>query len=229
MNSIQGLRASVGVLFVLAASTNVCGALLEDFDSLSATPLDGQGDWSATSSVRVVTDVNTGNKMMQLVRTYANAYKALDSLAIPDGQTGTLFFRFQSPGGLPDQTVGLSDITSPGTWGDYEPTSRVYPDANGDVKAQGRDYGTYNDMPLNGGANGLSPDTWYHVWMVCDNDADTVDFYIQGGDITSQRLVATDFGFRNGTTDPLTTFLAKSGTSSSVSSLFVDDIYLSPE
>ena len=215
-------------MLVLMAAVNACGALLEDFESFSVTLLNGQGNWSASSTVRVVRDINTDNKMMQLIRTYANAYKSLDSLAIPDGQTGTLFFRFQSPGNVPDETIGLSDVASPSDWSHYEPTTRIYPDTGGNVKAQGRNFGSYQDMSLNGGANGLAPETWYHMWMVCNNATDTVDFYIHGGGITNQRLVATEFGFRNGTTDPLITFLAKSGTLSTVSSLFVDDVYVSP-
>ncbi len=198
--------------------------LIEDFESTTLGTLSDQNGWTATSGVRAIRDANTDNLLMQVLGGDANAYKSLGTLVIDEGQTGTLFFRFQVDGNSIDNTVGLADVANPTSWGDYESTTRIYPD-DADIKAQGRSYSWYLDMTENGGANGLSIDTWYHMWIVSNNDTDTVDFYMQGGNIATQILVAQSYGFRNGTTDALITFLAKSGSGAS-SSLFIDDIYV---
>ena len=226
MDRITWLQWSLTVVIgLLAAVSTARAGLLEDFESLTVGQLNGQADWTATSSVRVVRDLSTDNLLMQLAGSNASAYKPLAGLAIADGQIGTLFFRFQVDGNSVDDTLGLSDVAAPTGWYDYESTARIWPDSPV-VKAQGRDYNAYQDMTLNGGANGLAPDTWYHLWMVNNNLADTVDYYIQGGDISSQRHVAEGFRFRNGTTDPLSTFMARVG-ASATASVFVDDIYVS--
>lgn len=226
MDRITSFRWSLAaVLGLLVAVSTARAGLLEDFESLTVGRLYGQADWAATSSVRVVRDVNTDNLLMQLAGSNASAYKPLADLAIADGQIGTLFFRFQVDDNAVDHGIGLTDVPTPSAWGDYEATTLIYPDSSL-VKARGRDYNAYQDMTLNDGANGLAPDTWYHLWMVNDNATDTVDYYIQGADITSQRHVAEGFRFRNGTTDPLSTFFARVG-ASATAHVFVDDIYVS--
>ena len=47
-------------------------------------------------------------------------------------------------------------------------------------------------------------DTWYKIWLVVDNAADTWQVYMQGADLTTPTLLAladgtTTFAFRNGT------------------------------
>lgn len=212
---------------VLALPPSACtqAALLDDFESASVGLLDGQSGWTASTNVRVARDFHADNLLMQIAGGYASAFKPLDALSIADDDVGTLFFRFQVDGDAVDYTLGLADVVDPASWGDYEATTRVYPDQPATVKAQGRNGDVYEDLPLNGGANNLAPGTWHHLWMVANNAADTVDYYLEGGLVGGQRLVAQDYGFRNGTSDPLTAFLMVAGWGAS-SNIFVDDIYV---
>ena len=213
---------------LLVLSVPAWGALVvfDDFESYNTgSDVNGQGGWVASSSVDVVYDTTEGNQLMRLAGTDSNVYKPLGGLSIGNGQTGTLFFRFQVNSNSVDHGLGLSDVASPGAWGDYEATALVFPDGS-NIKVRGRDGGGYQDLTLNGGANGLAIDTWYHTWMVVNNSADTADFYIQGGGISSQTKVGAGFDFRNGTSDSLSTFLARIS-SAGTSSLFLDDIHLS--
>ena len=224
--SLWRTLAASAVLLALCVPSQSAPVALDDFESYTTgAPIDGQGGWIASSSVDVVYDTTEGNRLMQLKGGSSNVYKSLGGLAIDDGQTGTLFFRFQASSNSVDHGLGLSDVASPGDWGDYEATALAFPDGSS-IKLRGRNGGAYQDLTLSGGAGGLSVNTWYHVWMVVNNAADTADFHIQGGGISTQTQVGAGFGFRNGTTDSLSTFLARIGSSAS-GSLFIDDIHLS--
>ncbi len=222
---VASIRTSLLLTLGLVVSSSVRADLLADFEALTPGRLGLQDGWTATSNAKVVRDSTSNGLLMQLAGSGGNAYKPLTSLSVLDGEIGTLFFRFQVDGVGVDHTLGLADVNEPSSWDDFESIVRVFPDGPDTIRTQGRNHGIYENMPLNGGANGLNPGTWYHLWMVNNNLADSVDYYIQGGSISSQRLVAQDFGFRNGTSDPLSTFLARTG-GGAYSSLFVDDIHV---
>ena len=216
---------AIVVILAVVTATPSWAALLDDFESYDTGSINGQGGWSASSSVKLVYDTTDSNQLMELTGGNSNVYKPLGGLSIGNGQTGTLFFRFQVNSNSVNHGLGLSDVASPSDWGDYEATALALPDGS-NIKLQGRNGGGYQDLSLNGGAGGLAIDTWYHTWMVVDNATDTADFHIQGGGISTQTQVADGFAFRNGTSDSLNTFLARIG-SSPTGSLFIDDIHLS--
>ncbi len=204
--------------------------VFENFESLSVGPLDGQGGWhSAGAATSVGRDYTRGGNRFAQVRSKDTLlYRDLGPLAIDEGDTATLFFRFRPAAATVDHGFGLSDVTTPTAWGSYEATALVYADGS-NVKVRGRYWNGYDDLTLNGGASGLSPGEWYDVWMVVDNDADVADFYIQGGSIASQRKVGDDLRFRNGTAgNDLTTFFANVGDSGSGTYVMLDDIHVRP-
>ncbi len=220
---IRSVLRAVSLTTLITAS--LTAATLEDFESFNAGSLNGQGNWSTTAGVEVILDATSSSKMMHLDGSNQNAYLPLNALSIADGSVGTLFFRFQTESTSLNHALGLSDVAEPNDWGHYETTARFYPDS-GSMKVQGRNGNNYANMTLNGGAGGLSNDTWYHLWVVNDNTTDTADFYLQGGSITTQRQVADDFAFRNGTGSALSTLLARTGSGTSTG-VFIDDIHVS--
>jgi hypothetical protein len=80
--------------------------------------------------------------------------------------------------------------------------------------------------------------TWYKIWAVIDNAADTYQVYIQGGNYTNQTQAAdasttnTTFTFRNSAGGPeandLIRFFVKAGDADHPGPGLLDDIYLAP-
>jgi len=200
--------------------------LFADFELLTPGQISGQDGWAGGTSARVVREYNRGgNKVLRLAGANVELYRDLGALQVPNGQTATLFFRFLAGSSAANHGIGFSDVSTPDEWGDYESTSLVFEDG-ANVKVRGRKGGAYVDLTLDGGANGLTPGTWYDVWMVVDNSADVTDFYIEGGDITTQRKVGDDLGFRNGTaSNPMRTFFLNVGSGGQV--VLIDDVHVS--
>jgi len=219
------------VLFTVAVAVSLWapGAradLFADFDALSPGQISGQDGWAGGASARVIREYSHGgNQLLRLAGDNVELYRDLSALQVPNGQTATLFFRFMSATSAANHGIGLSDVSAPDEWGDYESTSLVYTDGSS-VKVRGRKGRSYVDLTLNGGANGLAPGTWYDVWMVVDNAADVTDFYLQGGDVATQRKVGDNLGFRNGTaSNPMRTFFLNVGSGGNV--VLVDDVHVS--
>ncbi|MDA7934290.1 hypothetical protein N9C66_04095 [Akkermansiaceae bacterium] len=143
---------------------------------------------------------------------------------IPDGTTGTLFFRFRSTAnnGLVDWVAGTSDVAVPTNWPDYEGYVRLAEAGSaGDIDIDARNGGGFTEV------GPAAEDTWINVWLVLDNTADTTDVYFNTTpvDATSAgTLSLTGNGFRNGTTDDLVTLLAINNDSGTTG--YLDDVYL---
>ncbi len=93
--------------------------LIDNFDSLDAGPLDGQGGWAASSAdVTVAGDpVDVENQVMAQTGDSVRAWKAI---SIPDGATATLFYRMRRDGTV-NFGIGSSDVATPGTnFSDFE-------------------------------------------------------------------------------------------------------------
>lgn len=143
---------------------------------------------------------------------------------IPEGTTGTLFFRFRSSAsaGQADWVIGSSDVAAPSNWPDYEGYIRF------------SDGGTANDLDIDTRdgdgfteVGGAEPDTWINVWLVLNNTADTTDVYyntILADATTAETTSLTGAEFRNGTSSDLTALLAINNEASTVT--YIDDIYL---
>ena len=84
--------------------------LIDNFDSLNPTAIDGQNDWTATDS-RIAVGIdpeNVENQILKLDGDNVQAYKPLD---LPNGDTGTLFFRMRRDG-LTDAAAGAADVSN---------------------------------------------------------------------------------------------------------------------
>ena len=75
--------------------------------------------------------------------------------------------------------------------------------------------------------NNLAVDTWGYFWMVVNNSANNFNLYFNttGDEAVAGDLLGT-FAFRNGGSDPLTTFGFLQGTAATGGNVDFDDIYL---
>lgn len=172
--------------------------------------INNQGDWTSESSeIQVTVDpANAANKVLLLSTTAEGNFKAYNDsqvINVPNGTTGTLFTRFRMASGVLNVNFGLSDLAAPGanTYNDFESQVRTL---NGVLDA--RDGSGFQSLSGDG-ASVDDSDIWYQLWMIANNDSDTVTLYIQSDDdpsfTTQTELISADppTGFRFGTSDAL--------------------------
>jgi hypothetical protein len=207
--------------------------LIENFESIPTGPLNGQRGWAATLAQVKNDPAQTGNKVASFEG--AGAAGANLPLQIPEGTNATVFFRLyaEADTSLNDIFAGLSDVAVAGlgAFGDFE-VQIGYAGAQILDTLRVRDGST----GVNEAAGEFLPRTWYKIWAVIDNAADTYQLFIQGGSFTNQvQVVATNTGntnfvFRNSGGGPagndLIRFLVKSGSATLPGPALLDDIYL---
>jgi autotransporter-associated beta strand protein len=224
---VKVLSAGVsGCLAALIAVGSVHAVVLDDFEGLSVGAINGQNGWHADSaSAGVGRDFTRGgNQFLRLSGADNDIYKSLGAAAIPNGQTGTIFFRFMATSAASNHGIGVTEVDAPNSWDNYRATALIDNDTR-DVKVQGRSGSSYVDLAQNGGANALSPLQWTDVWMVVNNSTDTADFYIRRADSTERVLVGSGLPFRNGsTTATLDRFLARVSTGT-LDDVIIDDVH----
>lgn len=157
--------------------------------------VDNSGPWTATSTGSN-TAIENGNYLSIGGGFAKGAYRGLGADALADGDSGTYYYQVSSKSLTVDYSCGLSDAASVTGWGDLE----AYVNLKGDGSAlwlAARDAGATTTF-----ATGLSVDTWYDVWLVVDNSADTYDVYYGTGlgenGMGSASLGGSGFSFRNG-------------------------------
>jgi autotransporter-associated beta strand protein len=151
--------------------------------------------------------------------------------AIDNGDVATVFFRWYCQTDSPNHNLGLGDQadTDDVIFGDFEVQVRLYADNNPSA-------GTYGLDARSGGAfvdlvDSLATHTWYNVWLVIDQITDTYDVFLNTGvadAAATDKLNAAPLTFRNGTTDPLDTFLALAGASPLTNAVRIDDLHRAP-
>ena len=197
--------------------------LVEDFESCSMGPVDGQNGWIAENSSPVVAPGPAYLSNQVLAVTTNSTWIHRDAW-IPDGATRTLFLRFRFADHLND-SFGTSDSVDPTTFDEFASELNVS-DALNDLRINNG--GAYDTLAT------LLPDTWYTCWLVIDNFSDVTQVYLH--DRTEEDAQVTDlqeaggqtlFDFRKGTVGALHSFFIKTGGGSGlVGPLYIDDIYL---
>lgn len=191
--------------------------LFENFDTLSNGSLNGQNSWSAPPLATVVANPDDGGKALQVAGTgsLGVAYKALGSLAIANGTTGTLFLRVK-PTDSVEHATGLSDQASPTTWSSYE----VQLNWKNSRSLAARSGSTETNVAA------FTSGEWQNIWVVVDHTSDTYEVYASShsdsGPVDGSNLL-----FRNNSAGALNTFLTMVS-SAAGSDLLMDDIYLDP-
>ncbi|UED85439.1 PQQ-dependent sugar dehydrogenase [Streptomyces profundus] len=187
------------------------------FDDYQPAALDGQDGWRADPGVRVLADPTGPAGQGQVVELTGNDLAADRAVPpIAEGETGTVFFRFQRAGGL-DASLGLTDVAAPTAFADF----RVQANNQNSSDLGVRDGGAFTTV------GSWPADAWQCVWLVADNATDRVTVHSRGGPYrTTTRLPVDerlDFAFRESTGDALDRFLAITG-ANSASRLLVDDL-----
>jgi hypothetical protein len=242
------MKSLLPILCLLPAPSFAAFVLIDNFDSGYALgALNGQNGWTNAApggwTVAAAPAGGVGN-VATATTTTANLFASKQlSLAIPNTSTSTtLFFRLRRNGGV-NMSVGLTDIAVPAAVGDYETQINAQHNAAPNDSFKVRD-GTTTSQFDDLGAGTFAIDTWYNVWMIVNNSADTYELYIDQGNFGSPVLALTHiqdpastpgggdftFLFRNSTAalqgNPLTSVFLAMGNATVTGSLFVDDLYI---
>jgi hypothetical protein len=229
----------VGALAILAQSAAAQFALVDDFESYSAStfspsnPTDsGSGPvWiptAVTSFVAIQDDGGNQHLALGWNSGRRGAYRDVPDIA--DGAVGMYYFQIRSLDTTPDISFGLTDLAAPtltdgGNFGDFEVQVVLGNGLNGTFDLRARNGGSVVSLQ-----SGLTANTWYDVWVAVDNSTDTYDVYFgTGGNPNALgSLVGNDLGFRNGTASALTGFLTLFQSNNGDRLGHVDNIYHSP-
>jgi len=216
-----------------AATSHAALVLVEDFDGGTVGNALGTADngntWQTGASAGNATYQNDPAGGSNVVGAFDGTdglplEKYLDIADIANNTNGTLFYRFYAPTGAGtdafNHAFGLSDVATPNSFGSFETTQQV---AGTTPDLTARNGGGYDDV------GDVTKDTWYNLWMVVDNTADTYDMYVNtgtGGALAGD-LVANDAAFRNGTSSALTTIFFRTGATITTGlDVYYDDIYI---
>src|SRR5690625_1439432 len=186
------------------------------FEGYDRSDLDGQDEWIASPAAKVIADpLNGNNQLLEMTGGQHAAHRAIP--AIPDGGTGTVFFRFLRTGKI-DTSFGITDVEEPSDYTD----SRAYVNNQQDDVMRVRDGGGFT------GVGHWSEGSWQCVWLVADNDADRVSVYTQGGPYEGlTRLpegAEEDFAFRQNVDGALDRFFWINNGAAEDARLMLDDL-----
>ena len=175
-----------------------------DFEQYARGPLDGQDGWTASPAAAIVADPLNGNNWVA-TQSGPNVRSYREVPSIPEGETGTLFFRMLRSGNV-DTSFGLTDVDNPSTTSH----SRAYVNHQNDNVLRVRNGGAFAT------AGAWAPDVWQCVWIVADNATDKVTVYSQGGPYAQQTRLPegseAQFGFREPVSGDLDRFYWINGT-----------------
>lgn len=192
---------------------------VEDFETLTINTIVGQNGWEGTGDASVAVDpLQAANQALRIRAEAEYAFKALPA-AINSTATGTLYFRIMRSNAL-DAFAGLSDDVAPGDWPSFE--AQI-----GSQNLAPTEWRVRNGAAFQTVSTSYAQDRWYCTWLVINNQTDSYELYLQGGDYGQQSRVGGTFSLRNGGSEPLRTFLAKVGTPTS-GYIYIDDIFMDP-
>jgi hypothetical protein len=215
MSKYKAMIAGIAVLAVPALSM-ADYSLVDNFESYTVATFSAGctayvtngGPWQSSTGAAtgLVSVENDGDKYLAWGWNAGARGANRTVTTIAQGGVGTYYFQISTTDATPDTSYGLSDLATGarGSFGDFEVQVGLV--NNGGPAFGARNGGTF----VNNLVTGLSAGTWYDVWIVVDNTADTYDVYFgQTGDAnTLGTLVADNFGFRNGTAaNDLVTFM----------------------
>lgn len=201
--------------------------LIENFEqhAFGSDPASTNG-WAKRGATSGLIVSNEQGQSAQLLATGNAGYnKRLGVNSIPDGQTGTLFFRMRSYANGPlNFAAYLTDWNwASGNWWDYDNAGLFSRSDQGDGSAVRPQYNS-------GSLTDINPQTWYNVWVVANNQAKTFDLYISrnfspatGG--SSSMTVATGIPFRYSAAD-LNYFMFLGTSITAEQGALIDDIYI---
>lgn len=177
--------------------------------------------------------------MVQRSASQTAAYCVLSGDAlVAEGQTKTLYMKFRRANVFLDQMFGLTDINAPAldgtSWEDFRAQWGVV-----DNQMIARDGETLPVLAYSGTGSQvvIHGDTWYYLWVIINNDEDTVKLYLNqtgAAPTVSDLLVNRDlltqstFSFRYDTASTLDRFYwrIQYGDGSGSQKIWIDDLYI---
>jgi hypothetical protein len=221
--------AAAAVLLGAQQSARAAFVLVEDFNALTTGAVNSQNGWTADSATVDVIDTapaSAADKALQNGDNSTEAYKTTPTIA--NNSTGTVFFQFNASNLSSGQSFGIADSSIDVDGGSVFLNYRAQLALTGTGGFTARSGGSSETID----SVSLSTDTWYSIWMVVNNTANTFQAWIQGGSIASQTQLAagstSTFNFRNqepGSAD-LTNFLFARGGGGTGDSVAIDNIYV---
>ena len=232
-------------LYMLSKQNGTIYRVLDDPDSgVNEPPIGTASDWAtvhnfesgelnnistsiSATSAQVVDDPQEGaaNRVLRIQAVGSNQLIATVPVPeIPDNAFGTLFFRLYLTDILHNYNWGLSDVTNPNQFADFEVQMRSY-------------FGNNSPSPFISVREGgsftpgfeIEANTWYSIWCQIDNINNNWDLYVQGGAFTAPTLVRNSVAVRNGDAAALHTFmwiLNPASPASSTSAVYFDDLHV---
>ncbi len=211
------------MLVLMAGPAGASWTLIDDFDGYTTgSEIRYAPGWTVTGSniasqVVAVDPVDAGNRVLAAVSNAANIYT---TATIAQGATGTLFFRMYIPDLGGDFSVGMTTEAAPTQAGHHADSFRT---AGGELRVHPD--ATYYAV------GSVDAGSWYNVWHVLDNQADTWQAYIEGPGFTGQQQltsgIISDFPFRYGSgANNLVNFYLRTNNDHSGDTAYIDDIYL---
>lgn len=214
---------------------------LDNFEALEiGTEINGQNGWFAEDDpsledTRQVTidPADADNKMLDI---YSGGSSDI-ALPIPEiGATSTaatLSARFYIPAvgteedpNDPDFQIGASSIFPPTVAQSSGPHTRIDHTGGGTYVVNLRN--DADTVWLVGPT--LAADTWYRIWQVINNDADSFGVYLQGGAFATPTQIdigdQTEFLFRARNDDPLIAMAIRLNGNHESGNMFVDDFFV---
>ena len=191
---------------VLLAAVNPAQAqfvAVDTFQTESHGKLDGQNGWTTggidADSVQVAVDPTNPSNQVLRYGAYTNdapvyTYKPM---RVPATSTAsTLFLRVRRSGDS-NMNWGTTDVAVPTVWADFETQINMQTEDTQGLRVRNADRSVAaTQVPE------FAVDTWYNVWMVINNAADTYEIFIQGGELENVTQVdaagQTVLGLRNG-------------------------------
>jgi hypothetical protein len=223
------LRNALGPCLALSATLSLASVnaeaafvLIDDFESYADGAINGLGGWvTTTGTPSVMADPDDAtNQTLRVNGSTQGVYKNIPNIV--DGTTGTLFYQIRINGSNYNLGHGLADVAAPtiGQNTAFEVRVSHQPSASLQVDDS-------NVLEQFSPSVTLAANTWYSLWLVANNTTDTFRVFIQGGSYATQTELtgADEFGFKNGTTDPLQTFLVIAN-SSNVNAVYFDNLYI---
>lgn len=189
--------------------------VIENFDALTLGSISDQNGWggSGLDGASVVFDSDIDDNKILQVRDDAKIFK--NFLGIGNNTNGTVYFRIKRDG-LVDASVGVSDISSPTEFNDFE--NQVSFKNDDTIYANNGDF-----LAL----SVFDQDVWNCVWIATNSTTDTYQIYMQGGELSQPENLASGnlstFPYLNGEgSDDISTFFISLNNSSGI--FYIDDI-----
>lgn len=225
---------------LLAVPSHAVFVEVDDFEDgfVTTTDVAGQNGWTKLGSGGVsplITDpTDAGNSAVRFIggtsgNDKKNLYKAARS-GIADEAMGALFLRFYIEDTNSDHTFGLTANDPPATGQTVELATTIRIDDT-TLEVHDGSNGSGSGGGFKNLATGLSGDTWYNLWVLVDNDADTFQVYIEGGAFTTQTKLDDSgddtFNFRyGGGANALQNVVLSHNSNGNNDPILFDDIYV---